>query len=91
MTDYEAESAALWARAEDDFHSSSVRADECLEALVYHELARTLLEARTKACRKAEARLRKAVDDLTRARADMLAAADMAEDTARLVAMRRET
>lgn len=84
-TDYAAEDLALWERAEDAFFSTAP--DEHVEALVYRELALKVLEARTKTCRKAEERLRKALDDLTNARDEMLRATTLAEDTNRLVAM----
>lgn len=79
-----AETEELWVHAEDAYNATP--ADDHVEALVYRELSLTILEAKTKACRKAEERLRKALDDLTRARDEMLRAASLAEDTNRLVA-----
>ena len=79
MTDLE-----VWQAAEDAYYATP--ADEHVEALVYRELALMVLEAKTKACRKAEERLRKAHAELVAAREDMLRAAALAEDTNRLVA-----
>lgn len=81
---------AEWEAAEGEWFGAPRRSEEHVEALVYHELAATILDARQKACRRAEERFRKAYAALLNARGEMLEAVRLAEDTSRLVALRRE-
>lgn len=82
------EDLAIWNDAEDKFYATP--ADDHVEAIVYQELALSVLAARTKACRQAEERFRKAYAAMLNARGEMLRAAAVVEDTHRLVTIWRE-
>lgn len=82
-------SEELWDEAEAAFERAQERTRELAEAIALHEIAAALLAMRADQLDAAEAALAAAIDDAIAARAELVAVIELAEQTSRLVAMRR--